>query len=394
MTKIIGNTNIGRTSKKQRQQIMKEREEELAALESENQAGDQDIPPVHETSNNSGTSDIDDIQLEEPKHPFSSATEKREYSQANVTSSVVPELPIPIIAPETYEQALKKDEAIQATQPGPINNINPVMNQLDDKDKKIAAEAAADIFIDLYQDLRQIPAAIVKIDNDRLAKMAIEDEIDPDAVIQLDPKGNPITVSKFFSSFNEQVDDALKLDEVAFRNKVRDPLIRICIKRDIGASDEQLLGSIVVKDLMICGFVGVRLYKAMNNSLAMFSKFHKEGRVNSVAPEQSQAAERPNGQHTPPNAPQKPAPQQEQEVEFIDMSEVTTDSLLRELEYRRQMDQSRNKTVVKADEGVEKHNITFEDNPLRETFKPENFPAPKVEESFTPGQELTDPPAE
>jgi hypothetical protein len=268
----------------------------------------------------------------------------------------------------------------------PMQNVNPAMNQLDDKEKRLATEQMADAILDTYDTACMIGGSVAKVKEQKVAELIADGKIDGARRIPIDEQGNTVNVLEFIQGFNEQIVDAVKPDP-AFRKNVREPLVRVLSKRGMGMTDEQYIGFAVVKDLGIKTFTIIGMRKGINdilNRLQDEASGQPQPQKRNAPPSSNGFSSPSSGMNTPPPPP-SPAPPPTPEFFVPEIEELTDE----EIAYQERMDAAANLPQDDQDNGVNKHKITFEDNPLREKIVRE-YPAPHVKETFTQGGEIVD----
>lgn len=177
----------------------------------------------------------------------------KDYHKANIAPTDIPEI-IPefeLVTPvsESSQQDLSKEDVQRGTSTSSEDVYNPSMSELPKKEKRIAAEMAATAAIDSYEFvLANFAAPIGKFDKRKIEKLFVENQISRDLVVETQ-SGN-MQVGDFIETFNEGVDEIVKVDE-EFKNKIKTPLANIFEKKAIGMTDEQYVGFEVVKDFTV-----------------------------------------------------------------------------------------------------------------------------------------------
>jgi hypothetical protein len=114
--------------------------------------------------------------------------------------------------------------------------------------------------------------------------------------------GKTITAGEFLQDFNEQNKDALTVSK-EFKKEVTPVLTRVLEKRGAGLTDEQYLGYLVGKDLVVKLVIVAQLRTTMNDMINVIKDYTEATRAGGGVPPQPQA---PNPQ---PQAPTPTAPQ-------------------------------------------------------------------------------------
>ena len=120
------------------------------------------------------------------------------------------------------------------------NVTNDSMNELDEKDKKLAAKQLVQTVLDGYEMLHELGKNYVKYPDEKLKEKVIKGEIDPTMEIPLDENGTTTNPIEFFQDFNQQAEEAITYDP-EFGEKVRPAMERVFAKKGWGMTDEQFL---------------------------------------------------------------------------------------------------------------------------------------------------------
>ena len=272
----------------------------------------------------------------------------------------------------------------------PMMNPNPAMNQLDDKEKMMAATQMADAMIDTYETVMGYSGKLAQQKESKVQELIDDGVIDANRRIPVDEDGNTVGVMEFVKAFN---DGCLEAGKVApsFKKKVRTPLIRICSKRGWGMSDEQLIAFAVVQDVSIRA---ATLYAMNKNVKEILNRMIEENAENRNQ-KQKQAPPRPQPK---PQAQPQPQPQSEYiepEVEEMTDNDLAYLERIRNANAERdrlnKIQQMEDMRKEQEEKGITKMNINFDDNPMRDTSNMEReYPEPKVEEYFEEGREIDD----
>ena len=213
-------------------------------------------------------------------NPFAESVVERDYSTPKTASGVVDDIDEPTFVPPSYEDIVQERE--QQTEQSwqednAFDNPNPAMNDLSDKDKKIACESLVDTVLDAYEQLHKYAQFAVKVDEEELMRKQAEDKIDLSQEIPVTENGDTMTVGEFVGQFNQQSQEALKYDK-EFGYKVRPAMIRVFMKRGWGMTDEQYLLYMFGKDIAVKVSIMYQLKKTINNTLEVLEKSHRQNR--------------------------------------------------------------------------------------------------------------------
>lgn len=178
--------------------------------------------------------------------------------------------------------------------------INPSMNNIPDADSKLGAEHMAKLLIDGYEQLHIFANKGLQISERKLRKLESEGEIDLSIEIPYD-YGKSITAGEFIKEFNEQNKDTLTVSK-EFKKEVTPVLTRVLQKRGAGVTDEQYLGYLIGKDILVKGVIFSQIKSTANDMINVIKENTLAIRENGVAPSQKQKS-KPNNTPPPPQAP-------------------------------------------------------------------------------------------
>jgi hypothetical protein len=334
-------------------------------------------------------------------NPLSESTIERDYSRPPIQEGYVPDLEEPTFHQKTFNE-IQSDRGQQTSPNGgsnppqggmpmnsggsdPFMNPNPALNELDDREKRIASEHMVDAVLDTYDTLSTMSGSLAKMDEQKVRDLIAEGKISSTRRIPVDEHGNTVSVMEFVQGYNSQVGTAVENDP-AFRKKVRPVMIRVFSKKGWGMTDEQFLLFAFGKDISIKAVTLYGMKKGVNDILA---RLQDEAKVQGVRKPQQTAPipPKPQKEYEEPNAEEFT----DDEIKYMERMEA----LLAEQDRIREQEQDEfDETDSPQDskEGVDKMKITFDENPLRETVVRE-YPAPKVEETFIQGGEIMDEPS-
>ena len=170
--------------------------------------------------------------------------------------------------------------------------INPSMNDVNDSDKKLGAQHMAKLLVDGYEQLHVFANKSLQFNEKKLRKLVAEGEIDLGVQIpyELDKY---ISAGEFIQEFNEQNKDTLTVSR-EFKKEVTPVLTRVLEKRGASLTDEQYLGFLVGKDVVVKAFIVAQMRSTMNDVINVIKEYTIAVKV--------------NGAPTPPPRPQQQAP--------------------------------------------------------------------------------------
>lgn len=157
--------------------------------------------------------------------------------------------------------------------PAPVDysdqpSFNPSLNDLPDKEKRKAAELAADTVLTSYAAAMGFLGKVVVISEKKLGNEIAEGRIDPSLKLPIDANGNFVTIGEYAKDFNDIASEAFSVSE-DFNSQMRPPLIRVLEKRNIGMSDETFLMVGFAQDIGIKAYTAFGLKKQTNEVLKM-----------------------------------------------------------------------------------------------------------------------------
>lgn len=231
------------------------------------------------SSNPSSDSDIVGDGTYNDYNPFAESVVERDYATPKPASGLIDEIEEPSFVPPSYEDIIQERQEQEAsgvndTFDNPFDNPNPAMNDLDNKDKKIACESLVDTVLDAYEQAHRYAQYVVKVDEETLMQKQAQGKIDLSMQIPVSETGDTMSVAEFVAQYNEQSANALKYDK-DFGYKVRPAMIRVFMKRGWGMTDEQFLLYMFGKDIAIKVGIMFQLKKTINGTLDTLEKMHK-----------------------------------------------------------------------------------------------------------------------
>ncbi len=205
----------------------------------------------------------------------------------------------------------------------PSSEGNTALNELSKKEKLEAAEKTVDFALGLYKGLNKFAhTQFIAIDDTKMIEMQ-QEGIDMRYPITL-ANGKTIEFQSFLLSYNDSTEEVLTVSE-EFVGTVRDPMVRIAMKKNLAMTDE---------NIVIIAFLGDILSKAwgigsLKKSLNFLAKSIKDNTLtvdaNVVHSQPSQPAQ-PTSQpeHPAPDVPPAPvSPQNTQPPETVIPTEPT-----------------------------------------------------------------------
>lgn len=149
--------------------------------------------------------------------------------------------------------------------------FNPAMNNIPDADKKLGAEHMTKLILDGYEQLHVFGNSLLKISDRKVRKMVADGEIDLSVQIPYE-YGKTIGVGEFIEDFNEQNKDTLSVSK-EFKKEVTPVLTRVLQKRGAGVTDEQYLGYLFAKDIIVKGVIVTQIRSSMNSMFDVMKEY-------------------------------------------------------------------------------------------------------------------------
>ena len=245
-------------------------------------------------------------------NPFLQSVNEKPYSQMNVgvtqeqMSGAIPE---PTFSPHTIDSnenpynmlngdGIPSGGGNQKRESAPFN---PMMNDVPDGDKKMGAQHMAKLLVDGYEQLHVFGNKALQVPERKIRKLEKEGLIDLSIPIPYE-YGKTITAGEFLQDFNEQNKDALTVSK-EFKKEVTPVLTRVLEKRGAGLTDEQYLGYLVGKDLIVKLVIVAQLRTTMNDMINVIKDYTEATRAGGGVPSQPQAPT-PQPQAPTPTSPQ------------------------------------------------------------------------------------------
>lgn len=245
----------------------------------------EDVNLEENSANSTSDSDLVGDGTFSDYNPFSENVVERDYATPKTAQGVTDEIEEPTFIPPSYEDIIAERTQAQEQEQqqnafNPFDNPNPAMNELDDRDKKIACESLVDTCLDAYEQAHRYAQYVVKVDEEELMQKQAEGKIDLSIQIPVAENGDTMSVGEFVAQYNEQSTNALKYDK-EFGYKVRPAMIRVFMKRGWGMTDEQFLLYMFGKDIAVKLGIMYSLKKTINSTLETLEKAQKRNRAQS-----------------------------------------------------------------------------------------------------------------
>lgn len=251
-------------------------------------------------------------------NPFIDVVNEKPYAQMNVgvgVNQMTSSIPEPsfqantIRANENPYSMLNDDfgAGLGAAQKPGAAPINPSMNNIPDGEAKMGAEHLAKLIIDGYEQLHTFANKWLQIPERKLRKMVADGDIDLNVEIPYE-YGKTINAGQFIQEFNEQNKDTLVVTK-EWKKETTPVLTRVIQKKGAGLTDEQYLGYLFAKDILVKGVIVAQVRGVANDMLNVIKEYTLAIKETGVMPQPGASGASSTPPPTPPPAPTpKPTP--------------------------------------------------------------------------------------
>jgi len=250
-------------------------------------------------------------------NPLEENVIQRDYTRPKVQSTDNAPIEEPIFQPPSLEeldnsfrQQLGEDDPSGSSDPRKVwgtdsepSSANPYMENLDKREQRQASQSMVDAILDGYAGLKKWSNTLIKLNPAKIQKGIANGEINPNLMIPIGG-GDSIPVTQYVEMYNNEVTDTIEMSD-EFREKVSPVLLRVLMKRNIGMTDEQLLGYYVVSDLAV---TGIQIFALRNQNNALINQIKEASMGAPMTPPPTQQT-----QQTKPNPPTTPTYERESE---------------------------------------------------------------------------------
>jgi len=194
--------------------------------------------------------------------PLMESVNQKSYTRPNVGVADATPIEEPVINPPTFEQLESGFQASMNENEVPVDDrkvwgqteepssANPYVENLDKKDQRTASAAMVEAVLDGYSQLNSFANKLVQFNIKKVEKSIRDGDIDPNLLIPV--SGTPMTPIEYMQEYNAQTREVITVSD-EFKDKVRPVMLRVFMKRNIGMTDEQLLGYYFGVDLLTKG---------------------------------------------------------------------------------------------------------------------------------------------
>ena len=263
----------GRPPKKKEESVEEVVEPNVESVSKENEEKSEDVKSEEQTTREEIIDFMQPMEESTPIfNPLNEDVVEREYSSPKIADGVVDELDEPIFQQETYQDLT--DVADDFEEDDPLQDPNPALHDLSDKDKKKSSEYLADATLSAYAMLLSFSSSMVKVSDSKLQQKAEKYNVDLEDRITIDGV-NEISITEFMQYYNDEIDKAMAYDP-AFGKEAKPLLIEIYAKKGWGLTPEQKLMLLFASD------IGGKLIVASQLSRQIDQAFKTKGENPSV----------------------------------------------------------------------------------------------------------------
>lgn len=292
----------------------------------------------------------DDMPSIDGFNPLGEQVQERDYSSPKIAEGVTEELEEPVFHTPSYQELSgeqKEAEGEQRTQFNPLEQGNPALEDLPEREKRAAVETMVEAVLDMYDGAHIFAQRAAQVSEDKLYEMHRAGEINLNQRISVGV-GEDANIVELTQAYNQQATEALT-PTPEFRDKVRPPMTRIFMKRGWGMTDEQALLLYFGQDIATKAILVYQLRSQMNQIIKLVT-IEKNERMAAAA----EAAQEP----------------------VVSVDEETESYVAQDIEDVADDDSMSAKMVINNDE-----------NPLRDTTRRKPR-APRVKQQFVRGRKL------
>lgn len=269
------------------------------------------------TEDNNLTGLIDDF------NPLQENVTQRDYTKPKVSGVNVDAAPIeePVFTAPSFEELEAQMNGGSIGNDAPIDegpdSANPYLENLDKKDVKNASSALVEAVLDGYSMLNKFGNKLVQFNAEKVQAMMRTGEIDPDLTLPIN--GRNMGILDYINAYNQETSEVISVDD-EFKNKVRPVMLRVFMKRNIGMTDEQLLGYYFGVDILTKGAMVFSLRK-QNEALLESLREISQNTKPAPAPKASRVQPQEEFEDNDPEPPIKRSAVKKKEREFVEPEE-------------------------------------------------------------------------
>lgn len=222
-------------------------------------------------------------------NPLGESVNEKSYTRPNVTIDA-DELNTPIPEPTYQAENISASTQQMPKQPKqPIQQLNPEMEDLSNKDKRDSAKYVAETIVGGYEFICGLVNRGLLFNENKLKKLQASGEVDLSMQLPIG-NGQFMTIYEFIQEYNEQNKNALAVSQ-EFKDEIIPVLTKVLEKRGIGMTIEQKLLFIAGKDVATKAIISFQLVSVMKEMQNDWKEFY-------LASKQQQAPPPPQPQPT------------------------------------------------------------------------------------------------
>ena len=175
--------------------------------------------------------------------------------------------------------------------PAPKTSVNPETKDMSPKQKRDAAEKAADAFLLAYAKVIPIiPKKVSSFNMRKLQKMEMEDSLDLSLIAGENNNGE-VTVKEFCEDVNRQVEEVFTITD-EMKQEIKEPLVDVLMENDIALTPTQRLIMAVGGQIVQMGFSTIQFMNQNKHALKMFAEWHREAKEDRIVKDSSKHSAR------------------------------------------------------------------------------------------------------
>jgi hypothetical protein len=228
-------------------------------------------------------------------NPLGESVNEKSYTRPNVVIDAN-ELNTPIPEPTYQAENISASSQPKPKEPKkPIEQLNPEMEDLSNKDKKDSAKYVAETIVGGYEFICGLANRGLLFNENKLKKLQASGEVDLSMQLPIG-NGQYMTILEFIQEYNEQNKNALAVTQ-EFKDEIIPVLTKVLEKRGIGMTIEQKLLFIAGKDVATKAIISFQLVSIMKEMQKDWKEFYL---MNQQAQAQPQPQPQPQPTYTPP----------------------------------------------------------------------------------------------
>ncbi len=206
--------------------------------------------------------------------PFDEAVIEKDYRKASYQvdpSLLSRDIGEPVFTTPNIDIGEDPTQSFESEERTEPKKLNPEYDYLDDAEKKASAEFIVDFALDSYVGLKMYAGSYAEISPKKIEEFK-EQGLNLDIAVPFDNRGNMVAVRDLVEDFNVQIKETFVTPKT-WVDQVRPVAIRVAMKHGVGMTDEQMLGFMVVTDLVKTGFSAQQMRKTITQTLTDISSY-------------------------------------------------------------------------------------------------------------------------